>query len=99
MHTDPGDTTVGAPQAVLHQGIGTVDLMIIVIDNKKHKIVYGAPVFSHYELLVNGLNRKTDSEWERQVGNSFTGKGELIPRPEWTKEYLIRGKAARKCWS
>src|SRR5262249_31453178 len=42
--TDPPAPIVGDPGCVLTQGVGSVDLMIIAIDNGQDRLVYAGPV-------------------------------------------------------
>src|SRR5262249_19776192 len=87
VHTDPPSREDGDPGCVLHQGVGSVDLLVIAVDNGKDKMLYAGPVLSHYEFEMPGVTRKSDSEWRKEVGDSRTP-----PRPEWTKGYLVPGK-------
>jgi hypothetical protein len=73
--------------SVLHQGVGNVDLLMIAVDNGEDKMVYAGPVLSHYEFEMPSGERKSDSEWEEDICN-----GNLPPRPDWTKSYLITAK-------
>lgn len=87
VHTNVPDPNGGDPRGcVLHQGVGNVDLMLIAIDNGKDRMVYAGPVLSHYEFEMEGVARKSDSEWRKDIR-----EGKLPPRPEWTKLYLVPG--------
>ena len=88
IHTNIPDPDGGDPKGcVLHQGVGNGDLMIVAIDNGKDKMVYAGPVLSHYEFEMEGVKRKSDSEWRKDIR-----EGKLPPRPEWTKSYLVPGE-------
>lgn len=78
VHSAPPDEP-GFPGAVLHEGVGDVDLLLISVDNGTDRMVYAGPTLSHYEFTVPGLNRLTDGEWSAQKKPS---------RPEWTRDYL-----------
>jgi hypothetical protein len=86
VHTDVPDYTVGDPGCVLHQGVGNVDLLLIAVDSGADRAVYAGPVLSHYEFELPGVGRVTDSEWRKRVN-----AGDLPPRPEWTRSYLVPG--------
>lgn len=84
VHTNPPAPLVGDPGCVLHQGVGSVDFLLIAIDNGKDRMVYGGPVLSHYEFEMPGVTRKADSEWQRELR-----EGRVPPRPEWTHGYMV----------
>jgi hypothetical protein len=87
VHTNMPMPELENPGRVLHQGVGNVDLLIIAVDNGDDKGVYAGPVLSHYEFEMAGVMRKSDSEWEEDICN-----GNLPPRPDWTKSYLVTAK-------
>lgn len=84
VHTDSPDPNVGDPGCVLHQGVGSVDLMVIAIDNGKDRVVYVGPTMSHYEFEMPGVARKSDKEWKTELLG-----GKCPPRPDYTRGYLI----------
>lgn len=86
VHTNTPAPILGDPGCVIHQGVGSVDLLMIAIDNGKDRMVYAGPVLSHYEFEMTGINRKSDSEWKNELR-----AGRRPPRPEWTREYLAPG--------
>jgi hypothetical protein len=86
VHTNPPDKEAGDPGCVLHQGVGSVDLMLMAVDNGKDRMVYAGPVLSHYEFEMPGVSRMSDSEWKAQLQ-----AGKTPPRPEWTRGYLAPG--------
>jgi hypothetical protein len=86
VHTDVPSPVVGDPGCVLHQGVGNIDLLVVAIDNGKDRMVYVGPVLSHYEFEMPEVNRKSDSEWQKDIN-----LGKLPPRPEWTRGYLVPG--------
>ncbi|MEQ8756249.1 MAG: DUF3160 domain-containing protein [Coleofasciculus sp. G1-WW12-02] len=91
VHTDVPDPVFGDPGAVLHQGVGNVDLLMIAVDNGEDKMVYAGPVLSYYEFQMPGVVRKSDSEWQNDIK-----EGNVPPRPEWTEGYLVPGKEERQ---
>lgn len=91
VHTDVPDPIFGDPGAVLHQGVGNVDLLMIAVDNGEDKMVYAGPVLSHYEFEMPGVVRKSDSEWQNDIK-----QGNVPPRPEWTEGYLVPGTEERQ---
>jgi hypothetical protein len=84
VHTDVPGKRVGDPGCVLHQGVGDVDLLLIAIDSGEDRMVYAGPALSHYEFEVPGMNRKSDSEWRKDLK-----QGRRPPRPAWTRGYLV----------
>ena len=92
VHTDvaaPGD-----PGGVLHQGIGTPNLLLIAVDNGPDRMVYAGPVLSHYEFEVVGEPyRMTDMEWDGLItagpGSGSSQKIEGLHPPSWTRGYLV----------
>ncbi|MEQ8999306.1 MAG: DUF3160 domain-containing protein [Coleofasciculus sp. B1-GNL1-01] len=91
VHTDVPDPVFGDPGAVLHQGVGNVDLLMIAVDNGEDKMVYAGPVLSHYEFEMPGVVRKSDSEWQNDIK-----EGNVPPRPQWTEGYLVPGIEERQ---
>ncbi len=70
----------GDPGAVLHEGIGRVNIMQVAIDNGPDQAIYAGPLLSHYEFEMPRGVHLTDEEWA------------VMPRPPappWTREYLI----------
>jgi hypothetical protein len=82
--TAPPDPVVGDPGAVQHQGVGNVFFMMLAVDNGPDRMVYGGPVFSHYEFDVPGVRRLTDAEWQSQLD-----AGTEPERPDWTSSWMI----------
>ena len=91
VHTNVPAQLIGDPGCVLHQGVGDIDLLMIAVDNGKDKMVYAGPVLSHYEFEMPGVSRKSDSDWryDLEIGN-------VPPRPEWTRSYLVPKDYSRK---
>ena len=75
---------------ILHQGVGDVDLLMIGVDNGEDRMVFAGPVLSHYEFQVPKIERKSDSEWQKDIE-----QGNLPPRPNWTKDYLVSPLTAK----
>jgi hypothetical protein len=86
VHTDTPAPMFGDPGCVLHQAVGSVDLLLIAIDNGKDRMVYAGPVMSHFEFEMPRTLRKPDSEWKDDLRAS-----RQPPRPEWTRGYLVPG--------
>jgi hypothetical protein len=87
VHTDPPAPMVGDPGCVLHEGVGNIDFLQIAVDSGKDRMVYAGPVLSHYEFEMAEVNRKTDSEWRKDLK-----EGKRPPRPDWTRGYLVPGE-------
>jgi hypothetical protein len=86
IHTNPPAPIVLDPGCVVHQGVGSVDLLIVAIDSGRDRMIYAGPVLSHYEFEMSGVARKTDAEWKADLTS-----GIMPPRPEWTRAYLVPG--------
>jgi hypothetical protein len=84
VHTDTFDANVCDPGAVIHEGVGRVNLLMIAVDNGLDHMVYAGPVFSHYEFEQAGTTRLSDEEWKTKISGS--GKPAA---PEWTRSYLV----------
>jgi hypothetical protein len=87
VHTDLADPIQENQGCVVYQGIGNVDLLTIAVDNGEDKTIYAGPVMSHYEFTLPGVEPKTDLSWQEDIEN-----GNIPPRPEWTKSYLVSGE-------
>ena len=85
VHTDGPSAPDGDPGAVLHEGVGRVNLMMIAVDNGPDRMVFAGPVFSHYEFTAPDGTRLTDEAWKQSVDADSTPAP-----PPWTRSYLIR---------
>jgi len=85
VHTDGPSAPDGDPGAVLHEGVGRVNLMMIAVDNGPDRMVFAGPVFSHYEFTAPYGTRLTDEAWKQSVD-----AGTTPAPPPWTRSYLIR---------
>jgi len=84
VFTAAPDFQVGAPGSVLHEGVGNVHLLMIVVDSGPDRMVYAGPVLSHYQFEAPANIRRSDSEWK-----STLQTGVKPPSPEWTESYLV----------
>ncbi len=85
VHTDGPSLADQDPGAVLHEGVGRVNLMMIAVDNGPDRMVFAGPVFSHYEFTTPVGTRLTDEAWKQSVD-----AGTTPAPPPWTRSYLIR---------
>jgi hypothetical protein len=85
VHTDGPSVIDGDPGAVLHEGVGRVNLMMIAVDNGPDRMVFAGPVFSHYEFNAPHGTRLTDEAWTQSVD-----AGTTPAPPPWTRSYLVR---------
>jgi len=92
VHTAPPSPDFGFKGTVLSEGVGNVNMMIAAVDNGKDLTMYAGPVFSHFEIIPNGVHRFTDSEWkdvlEKGRGAS-AAHNILLTYPEWAKGYVV----------
>lgn len=86
VHTNPPAPPSGDPGCVINQGVGSVDLMLIAVDNGKDRTLYAGPVFSHYEFETPNAVRLTNGDWQERLR-----KGEQPKRPEWSRGYVVTG--------
>jgi hypothetical protein len=94
VQTDPTDLFVGDPGCVVHEGVGTVDLLMVAVNwGTNDTGVYAGPVLSHYEFEMGPSTRKTDSEWKSELR-----AGTKPPSPDWTRNYLVPGSFAFPPW-
>ncbi|MEM7387224.1 MAG: DUF3160 domain-containing protein, partial [Verrucomicrobiota bacterium] len=83
VHTDV--PTDGSPGAILHEGVGSVNLLLLTAGHAGEKTVYAGPVLSHYEFNTPIDVRLSNTEWKERLR-----KNEDIPSPpEWTESYLV----------
>jgi hypothetical protein len=57
--------------------------MLVAVDNGPDRMVYGGPVFSHYEFDVPGVKRLNDAEWQQMIDG-----GQTPAAPDWTHSWL-----------
>jgi hypothetical protein len=77
VHTDP------ASRSCLEVAVGDAMLGVIAIDNDGDRMVYVGPLYSYYEFHQPVDKRLTDPEWHEMIN-----KGQLPPRPAWTKDFV-----------
>jgi len=85
IHTQP--PSLGFQGTVLSEATGNVNMLVAALDNGNDIRVYAGPVFSHYELIPNGVQRFCDSEWR----DMLKANNSLIVNPSWTKDYMVKG--------
>lgn len=82
VHTDVPAELVGDPGSILHEGVGQVNMLLIVVDcGPTDRAVYAGPVMSHYEFETEINVRLTDPEWQ--------SLSPLPNPPDWTRAYLV----------
>lgn len=84
VHTDLPDQIVGDPGAVIHEGVGYPNLLMIAVDNGTNKTVYAGPVLSHFEFEKPSGTRLTDEQW-----SGGATPASAPPRDAWTRSYLV----------
>jgi len=84
VHTDGPSAPDQDPGAVLHEGIGRVNLLMIAVDNGPDRMVFAGPVFSQYEFNRPFGERLTDEQWKESVTERTHPKP-----PPWTRSYLV----------
>jgi hypothetical protein len=90
VHTALPDPVTGDPGCVLYEAVADVDLLLIAVDSGEERMMYGGPVFSHYEFETPAGTRLTDTEWNKEVRQD-----RLPRRPDWTRGYLVPGTPPR----
>ncbi len=87
VHTDPTDVIVGDPGSILHEGVGTVYLLMMAVNwGPNDACVYAGPVMSHYEFELGPSTRETDTQWKSDIR-----AGIQPDQPDWTRSYLVPG--------
>jgi hypothetical protein len=89
VHTDPAAPIVSDPGSILHEGVGNVHLLMLVVDcgqGGDDAAVYAGPVLSHYEFELGPTTRRTDDDWKAQARSS-----NFPPQPDWTRSFLVPG--------
>jgi hypothetical protein len=78
VHTD-----TNAPEEVLEEGVGYVDLVLVAYKVPDGRIIIGAgPTLSYYEFKQPIDNRLTDEQWKQMLKS-----GQAPPRPAWTSSF------------
>jgi hypothetical protein len=84
VHTDQPCADCGDPGGVLHEGVGSINFLMIGVDNGPDRTIYGGAALSHYEFITQGIERLNDTTWKARLDSTTP------PRPpEWTTEYLV----------
>jgi hypothetical protein len=81
VHTSP-------KEGVLTVATGGVDLMVAIIDRGEHTMAFAGPTAQYWELVASDGARMTNLEWKQKLKD-----GRAPPRPEWTSQWLVSGKA------
>ena len=76
VHTDPN---LGA---VLEEGVGDCNFLVVAVDNDEDRMIYVGPAYSYYEFQQPAESRLTDSKWQEMINTE-----KEPPRPEWTKDF------------
>jgi len=78
VHTD-----TNAPEEVLEEGVGYVDLILVAYKVPDGRTIIGAgPTMSYYEFKQPIDNRLTDEQWKQMLES-----GQAPPRPAWTSSF------------
>jgi hypothetical protein len=78
VHTD-----TNAPEEVLEEGIGYVDLILVAYKVPDGRTIIGAgPTLSYYEFKQPISNRLTDEQWKQMLES-----GQTPPRPAWISSF------------
>jgi len=92
VHTAPPSPDFGFEGTVLSEGVGPVNMMIAAVDNGDNLMMYSGPVYSHFEIIPDGMKRFTDAEWKEVVqnGRGYSVENDvLLTYPEWAKGYVV----------
>ena len=85
VHTDSENICYGNPGAILHEGVGRAQLMIMAIKHPDGtSCVYGGPVMSHYEFLESRDTRRNNDQWIEMLGQNTEP-----PFEDWQLEFLV----------
>ena len=95
VHTDVPNDTPPDPGSVLHEAVGSVNMLMFAVDNGADHFTCAGPVLSHYEFEVLGAPRRLDdNEWQQVLyGNDPpdvpASRIEGLAPPVWTRSYLV----------
>lgn len=93
VHTDSPDVLTGDPGAVLHEGVGSVAMMMVAIDCPEPEAgqpkarTYAGPIFTHYEFGRPVPERMTDEAWKSELKAN-----KVPPLSEWASGFLVPGR-------
>jgi hypothetical protein len=82
VHTDPNSG------AVLEEGVGDVNFVVVAVDNGPHRMAYVGPIYSFYEFTAPAGKRMTNEEWRELIQNE-----KLPARPEFARLFQPPGVA------
>src|SRR5262249_31532933 len=96
VHTDVPDPFIMSPDpgSVLHQGIGSVPLLMMAVESGGDRMIFAGPVLSHYEFeIVGNPRRLNDDEWHGILWGYIppdvaTNRVEGVTPPAWTQSYF-----------
>lgn len=80
------DVHTSSQKGVLSVATGGVDLTVAIIERGEHTMAFAGPTAQYWESM--GGVRMNDKEWKESLS-----AGTAPPRPEWTDEWLVPGKA------
>ena len=86
VFTDTPDQMNGDPGSILEEGVGSVNTLLIAVDNGTNRMIYAGPVMSQYEFENPADYRWTDSDWQYTLR-----AGQAPARPDWTRGWLVPG--------
>jgi len=85
VHTDGEDVCTGDPGAILHEGTGRTQFMLIAVKHPDGTAcAYGGPIMSHYEFTKPIGTRLSDEEWKLTLEN-----GQEPAFSSWKESYLV----------
>lgn len=85
VHTDSVDLIWSDPGAVLHEGTGRAQFMLVAVKHPDgSSCAYGGPVMSHHEFLEPLGTRLSDEQWKNEMQNHVEPAND-----DWKQEFLI----------
>src|SRR5262249_36754809 len=70
------------PPRVLEEATGSVNFLVVAVDNENDRAIYVGPVYSYYEFAVSPDNRLSDEAWIKKLQNKDTPE-----RPRWVRTF------------
>lgn len=83
VHTAPTDEHGNERGWVKHMATGHPVLMVLTVPQCDGPRAYVGPISSYYDVLTEGYDRWSDSDWRSELDGSGAP-----PRPEWTESFL-----------
>jgi len=93
IHTAPPSPNFGFSGTVLSEAVGAVNMMVAAVDNGNDVTMYAGPVYSHFEIIPDGIKRFSDSNWKEALKTNRHLTDTEVNYPEWAMKYVVVSQA------